>query len=140
MAKPKPDIERMVLTAGVPSSAVVSGYVTWSSTSWGERPGQSANTITCFSPMSGIASTGVLRSAHPPQSSAASAKRSTRNGFRRHHEISQRASMASVPPVSRVLASARLPAREEQARAALDLGLGVEQERAARHDELALRE
>ena len=63
IAKPKPDIERMVFTPGVPVRLVVSGYVTWLSTSCGERPGQSAKTMTCFSPMSGMASTGVFISA-----------------------------------------------------------------------------
>src|SRR5262249_24313908 len=46
---------------------VVSGYVTWSSTSCGLCPAQSVKTMTWLSERSGIASIGVARSAHQPQ-------------------------------------------------------------------------
>ncbi len=51
------ELHRMVLTPGTPSIAVDSGYVTWSSMSCGDRPGQSVKTICWFSPISGMAST-----------------------------------------------------------------------------------
>ena len=61
--KPNIDELRIVLTPGTPSNATVNGYVIWSSTSCGDRPGHFVNTICWFSPISGIASTGIgLRS------------------------------------------------------------------------------
>ena len=44
---------------GTASNDTLSGYVTWSSMSFGERPGHGVNTITWFSPTLGIASIGT---------------------------------------------------------------------------------
>jgi hypothetical protein len=44
--KPKAGEERTTRTPGRPCRLTVSGYVIWSSTSWGERPAQSVKTIT----------------------------------------------------------------------------------------------
>jgi hypothetical protein len=57
--KPNIDVDRTSTTPGSPISETVSGYVTWSSTSCGERPGQSVKTICWFSPRSGMASTAI---------------------------------------------------------------------------------
>lgn len=57
LENPNIDVLRIVRTPGIPRSAVVSGYVIWSSMSCGDRPGQSVKTICWLSPMSGIAST-----------------------------------------------------------------------------------
>jgi len=63
MEKPNAEDERTVFTPGRPSRFTVSGYVTWSSTSWGLRPAQSVYTITWFSLRSGMASMGVFTNA-----------------------------------------------------------------------------
>src|SRR6185503_6409009 len=85
----KPNIEfaRTVLTPASPCRFTESGYVTWSSTSWGLRPGQSANTITWFSLKSGIASTGVRYTARMPHATAKSTAHATRNRLRRDHSM-----------------------------------------------------
>ncbi len=57
--KPNIELARTVFTPASPCKFTESGYVTWSSTSCGLRPGQSAKTTTWFSLKSGIASTGV---------------------------------------------------------------------------------
>src|SRR5215510_8376630 len=64
---PKADDERTTRTPGRPCKLTVSGYVTWSSTSCGDRPGQSVKTMTWLSERSGIASSGVVSSAQYPQ-------------------------------------------------------------------------
>src|SRR5882724_10623986 len=65
--KPKADEERTTRTPGKPWRLTVSGYVTWSSTSCGERPVQSVKTITWLSERSGMASIGVVSRAQYPQ-------------------------------------------------------------------------
>src|SRR5438445_9261377 len=65
--KPNADAERTTRTPGSPCRLTVNGYVIWSSTSCGDRPDQSENTITWLSERSGIASIGVVRSAQYPQ-------------------------------------------------------------------------
>jgi hypothetical protein len=61
--KLKADEARTTRTPGSPCRLVTSGYVTWSSTSCGERPGQSVKTMTWLSDRSGMASMGVESSA-----------------------------------------------------------------------------
>ena len=46
VAKLNAELARTTRTPGIPCRLVTSGYVTWSSTSCGERPAQSVNTIT----------------------------------------------------------------------------------------------
>src|SRR5881409_637544 len=87
--KPNADAERTTRTPGSPCRLTVNGYVIWSSTSCGDRPDQSVNTITWLSERSGIASIGVVRSAqypHPPRRRKAAM---TRTRFRRETSISQ---------------------------------------------------
>src|SRR5690554_6982527 len=59
LENPNIDELLMVLTPGIPSREVVSGYVIWSSIFCGERPCQLVKTICWFSPISGIASTAT---------------------------------------------------------------------------------
>ena len=61
--KPKAEDDRTARTPASPWRFTTIGYVTWSSTSCGERPGQSAKTMICVSEMSGMASTGFVRAA-----------------------------------------------------------------------------
>ena len=45
LENPNMELLRIVFTLGIPSSAVVRGYVIWSSTSCGDRPIHSVKTI-----------------------------------------------------------------------------------------------
>src|SRR6185369_2828626 len=63
---PNAEDDRTVFTLGSPCKFTVSGYVIWSSTSCGLRPGQSVNRMTWFSLRSGVASIGVFSSAQYP--------------------------------------------------------------------------
>src|SRR2546423_8252500 len=87
--KPNADDERTTRTPGRPCRLTVSGYVTWSSTSCGDRPDQSVKTITWLSERSGIASIGVVSSAQYPQPPTSRKKATTRNRFRNDSSISQ---------------------------------------------------
>src|SRR5216684_6665509 len=87
--KPKAEDERTTRTPGRPCRLTVSGYVIWSSTSWGERPLQSVKTMTWLSERSGIASIGVVRSAQYPQPATSAKNAMTRTRFRSESSISQ---------------------------------------------------
>ena len=80
--KPNADDDRTTRTPGRPCRLTVSGYVTWSSTSCGERPDQSVKTMTWLSERSGIASIGVVSSAQYPQPPRSRKKATTRNRLR----------------------------------------------------------
>src|SRR5207249_5954297 len=87
--KPNADDERTTRTPGSPWRLTVSGYVTWSSTSCGERPDQSVKTMTWLSERSGMASIGVVKSAQYPQPPSNAKNAMTRNQFRSDSPISQ---------------------------------------------------
>src|SRR5260370_4640975 len=89
MEKPKAEDDRPTRRPGSPCRLTVSGYVSWSSTSWGERPGQSVKTITWLSERSGIASIGVVRSAQYPQPARSRNAATTRTRFRSEPSINQ---------------------------------------------------
>src|SRR3954447_13191204 len=74
--------ERITFTPASPWSRTDSGYVTWSSMSWGLRPIQSVNTITWFSDRSGMASTGVCRTAYSPHTATPTQARITSHRLR----------------------------------------------------------
>src|SRR5262249_11582750 len=81
--------ERTTRTPGSPCRLTVNGYVIWSSTSCGERPGQSVKTMTWLSERSGMASIGVVRSAQYPQSPNSTTPAITRRRFRNDASMSQ---------------------------------------------------
>src|SRR6188768_859772 len=81
MEKPNADCDRTTRTLASPCRFVVSGYVTWSSTSCGLCPGQSVKTMTWLSDRSGIASIGVDVSAHQPQPARPRYRTTTMNRF-----------------------------------------------------------
>src|SRR4029453_1751632 len=87
--KPKAEEDRTTRTPGRPCRLTVSGEVIWSSTSWGDRPGQSVKTITWLSDRSGIASIGVVSSAQYPQPARSRNAAITRTRFRSEISISQ---------------------------------------------------
>src|SRR5438093_5548321 len=87
--KPNADAERTTRTPGSPCRLTVNGYVIWSSTSCGDRPDQSENTITWLSERSGIASIGVVRSAQYPQAPISRKSAITMKRFRSATSISQ---------------------------------------------------
>src|SRR6266850_6881884 len=87
--KPKAEEDRTTRTPGSPWRLTVSGYVIWSSTSWGERPGQSVNTMTWLSDRSGIASIGVVTTAQYPHPATSRKKAMTRKRLRIETPISQ---------------------------------------------------
>src|SRR5678815_1656363 len=96
--KPKADDERTTRTPGRPWRLTDSGYVTWSSTSCGERPVQSVKTMTWLSERSGIASIGVVRSAQYPQPASNTKAAMTRTRFRSDASINQLI-IGHIPPV-----------------------------------------
>src|SRR6266481_1070215 len=87
--KPKAEEDRTTLTPGSPWRLTVSGYVIWSSTSWGERPGQSVKTMTWLSDRSGMASIGVDSRAQYPHPATRMKQAMTRNRLRIETPISQ---------------------------------------------------
>src|SRR5437867_5583105 len=87
--KPNADDDRTTRTPGRPCRLTVSGYVTWSSTSCGERPDQSVKTMTWLSERSGIASIGVVSSAQYPQPPRSRKKATTRNRLRSETSMSR---------------------------------------------------
>src|SRR6266853_1737506 len=87
--KPKAEEDRTTRTPGKPCRLTVSGYVIWSSTSWGERPGQSVKTMTWLSDRSGIASIGVDSRAQYPHPATRMKPAMTRNRLRIETPISQ---------------------------------------------------
>src|SRR2546427_9971137 len=87
--KPNADAERTTRTPGSPCRLTVNGYVIWSSTSCGDRPDQSENTMTWLSERSGIASIGVVRSAQYPQAPISRKSAITMKRFRSATSISQ---------------------------------------------------
>jgi hypothetical protein len=87
--KPKADDARTTRTPGRPCRLTVRGYVTWSSTSCGERPGQSVKTMTWLSLRSGMASMGVVSSAQYPQTPMSRQTATTRKRLRSEASISQ---------------------------------------------------
>ena len=111
--------DRTTFTPASPWSFDDSGYVTWSSISWGLRPIQSAKTMTWFSDRSGMASTGIVIMARTPAIAIASEARMTRYRLRIDHSmidsIMALAPSGSVPMGDRVrlvtpIGSARRPA------------------------------
>src|SRR5262245_49850510 len=86
---PNADEERTTRTPGRPCRLTVSGYVTWSSISCGERPGQSENTITWLSDRSGIASSGVVSKAQYPHAPSSAKTPTTRKRFRSDSSMSR---------------------------------------------------
>src|SRR6266478_1516382 len=110
--KPNADEERTTRTPGKPWRLTVSGYVIWSSTSWGERPVQSVKTMTWLSERSGIASMGVVRSAQYPQPASRAKEAITRKRFLSDTSMSQLITAALPRPrrrgcLSRVVAGRR---------------------------------
>src|SRR5712664_149631 len=89
MEKPKADEERTTRTPGKPWRLTVRGYVTWSSTSCGERPVQSVKTMTWLSERSGMASIGVVRSAQYPHPASNAKAAMTRIRFLSDTSINQ---------------------------------------------------
>src|SRR5881409_57380 len=87
--KPNADAERTTRTPGSPCRLTVNGYVIWSSTSCGDRPDQSENTITWLSERSGMASIGVVKSAQYPQAPMNRKRAITMKRFRSATSISQ---------------------------------------------------
>src|SRR3989442_3087109 len=87
--KPNADAERTTRTPGSPCRLTVNGYVIWSSTSCGDRPDQSENTITWLSERSGIASIGVVKSAQYPEAPIKRKSAITMKRFRSATSISQ---------------------------------------------------
>ena len=89
----------------------MSGYVTWSSTSCGERPDQSVNTITWLSERSGMASIGVVSSAQYPQAPTRKKTAITRKRFRIDSSINRlitpRSSAASPSARTELCASGK---------------------------------
>ena len=76
------DSPRTNFTLGAAMKRVEIGYVTWSSTRSGERPCQSVEMMTCVSLRSGIASSGVRRSAQIDAETARMPRMKTRKGLR----------------------------------------------------------
>src|ERR1043166_3080063 len=95
---PNAEDERTTRTPGSPWRLTVSGYVIWSSTSWGDRPVQSVKTITWLSLRSGIASIGVVRSAQYPQAPTSRKAPTTRKRLRSETSTNQ---LITHEPLSR---------------------------------------
>src|SRR6266581_4772302 len=71
------DSPRTYFTCGAATMLEMIGYVTWSSTRSGLRPGQSVKTITCTSERSGMASRGLVQSDHTPKAVAKKTRKRT---------------------------------------------------------------
>src|SRR5260370_11511798 len=78
---------RTAFTCGAESKVVTIGYVSWSSMTFGGRPGQGVCTMTCTSEMSGNASSGIRCSDQIPASNRNRTPANTRNRFRAHHSM-----------------------------------------------------
>src|SRR5580704_12244340 len=79
--------DRTTLTPASPCRFTESGYVIWSSISWGLRPIQSVKTITWFSDRSGIASTGIVSMARTPATPSTRDARITMKRLRIDHSM-----------------------------------------------------
>ena len=62
--------------------------MTWSSTSFGERPGHSVKTMTWFSPTLGMASIGTTIAQYPPMAAMTMAPSSVSIGWRTQNAMS----------------------------------------------------
>src|SRR3989442_5361757 len=97
---------RTYCTPGAPRSAVTIGYVIWSSTMSGLRPIHSVETITCVSERSGMASSGVFRSARTPKPAATMTATRVSARFFAHQAMRRPIMEAPLPFLRRGLESA----------------------------------
>ena len=95
---PKNVWPRAYRTAGAAESTETIGYVIWSSTSVGARPGHSVYTMTWTSERSGMASRLILLIAINPASVSPSIPTVVRNRLHAHHAITPLITTKSPQP------------------------------------------
>ena len=94
--RPGMDSDRSVASPGAPSTAFSIGLVTSCSTCWAVKPGASVWMSTVDGTKSGKTSSGALRIAHNPASSAIKVRVASVPAYRTHKPTSQRMPYSSA--------------------------------------------